>query len=106
MVKVAQIFLTLPVGGAEDLVISLFRAWESAPVGQVIVCLRSLGPLGNELLEKGRPVELLSCAPGKRWNLAGIVRLAGWLRRNGIEVVHSHVYNSHLYAVPAAAIPR
>ena len=104
MVKVAQIFLTLPVGGAEDLVISLFRAWESAPVRQVIVCLRSLGPLGNEMIEKGKPVELLSCAPGKRWNPVGIFRLAGWLRRNGIEVVHSHVYNSHLYAVPAARL--
>lgn len=106
MLKVAQIFLTLPVGGAEDLVVSLFPEWERVGVDQTIVCLRDLGVLGEELTAAGRPFQLVRCAPTRRWNLLGILRLARWLRRSGIEVVHSHVYNSHQYAIPAAALVR
>jgi glycosyltransferase involved in cell wall biosynthesis len=101
--KVLHVFITLPVGGAEDLVLSLVR---NAPSGDLveIACLKDLGPAGEEALALGLPVHHLSLLSSKRLNFFAILRLGQWIKAHGYEVVHSHVYNAHVYAVPAARI--
>lgn len=101
--KIVHIFLSLPVGGAEDLVLSLVR--RQSPQDEVkVLCLRNLGVAGEEAKQEGLPVELLLCAPSKRLSIIGLLRLAQWLKNEGVEAVHSHVYNAHVYAVLAASI--
>jgi L-malate glycosyltransferase len=101
--KVAYTFVSMPVGGAEDFAAVVSR-YLPPPCHPVFLCLRDLGVLGKELRDAGREVHLVPIAPGKRWNAAGIVRLARWLRSQGIRVVHSQTYNSHTYAIPAARL--
>jgi len=102
-VKIASIFLGMPVGGAEDLSIGLARALSSRDIETQFVCLRSLDVLGEELTSEGWPVTLLPSAQTKRFSLGGMKHLADWLRSEKIDIVHSHTYHSHTYAIPAAS---
>lgn len=98
--RVAFIFISMPVGGAEDFALAVARYFPET-VEPKFVCLRSLGVIGEELQAEQR-VSLVRAAPGKRLNLFGILRLACWMREERIDVVHSQTYHAHLYAVAAA----
>jgi glycosyltransferase involved in cell wall biosynthesis len=93
----------MPVGGAEDFAVAVSR-YLPEPFHPVFVCLRELGARGEELRKAGREIHLVRIAPGKRWNIAGILRLARWFRKEKIALVHSQTYNSHTYAIPAARL--
>lgn len=100
--KIAHVFIRMPVGGAEDLVGDLLR---TAPVGTEVrvVCLQELGRVGASLQEQfPNQVVHLPWVPGKRFRLGAVLRLARWLRQEGIQIVHTHVYNAHVYGVLAA----
>ena len=93
----------MPVGGAEDIVLSLASA--GVPGVEILpVCLRELGVAGAEAQAAGLHVELLRAAPSRRFSPRGVWRLSRWLREQRIDVVHSHVYNAHVYAVLAARL--
>lgn len=96
--RVAFVFISMPVGGAEDFALSVSRYFPKG-IEPVFVCLRSLGIIGEEL---GPKAALVRAAPGKRLNFPGILRLAKWLREQKIDLVHSQTYHAHLYAVAAA----
>lgn len=102
MIKIAHVFIRMPVGGAEDLVGDILR---TAPPGVEIrvVCLQKLDKVG-EALQQQFPgvVELLPWVPDKRFRWSAVKQLAQWCRDQGISIVHSHVYNAHVYAVLAA----
>jgi len=102
IMKVAHVFIHMPVGGAEDLVGDLLR---TAPANTEVrvVCLQELGRVGISLQEQfPNQVALLPWVPGKRFRLGAVMRLAHWLRQEGVQIVHTHVYNAHVYGVLAA----
>jgi L-malate glycosyltransferase len=101
--RVAYTFVSMPVGGAEDFAATVSR-YLPPSCDPVFVCLRELGVMGEEMQEAGREVHLVRVAPSKRWNIAGILRLARWFRDQRIGLVHSQTYNSHTYAIPAARL--
>lgn len=101
--RTLHVFITLPVGGAEDLVLSLIR--NADPENPVeVACLRDLGVAGEEAVRDGLPVHDLRLLTSKRTNLVALWRLARWIKTQGFDLVHSHVYNAHVYAVPAARL--
>ncbi|MCB1275304.1 glycosyltransferase [Prosthecobacter sp.] len=100
--KVAHVFIRMPVGGAEDLVGDILRTVPEG-VDMRIVCLQELGKVGESLQQQFPDhVKLLPWVPGKRFRLGAVMKLARWLREEGIQVVHTHVYNAHVYGLLAA----
>jgi len=102
-IKVAYPFVTMPVGGAEDLFLSLAR-YLPADIESAFVCLRALGVLGEEALAEGRRIELARVFPTKRITPLGVWRLARWFRENGIRIVHAQTYHDQLFGVLAAKL--
>jgi glycosyltransferase involved in cell wall biosynthesis len=99
--KVVFLFVGMPVGGAEDFALGVYP--HLAPeVNARFVCLRSLDVLGEEACAKGLPVELLPFYPGKRINPIAVWRFSRWLRRAGIEVLHTQTYHAHVFGGAAA----
>lgn len=96
--RVAHVFITMPVGGAEDLVFSIVRC---DPLAQV-VCIKDLGVAGESAVEDGLAVTLLPLLKSKRFSLFAVWRLSRWLKEQRIEMVHTQVYNAHVYGVLAA----
>ncbi|MDZ4405808.1 glycosyltransferase [Prosthecobacter sp.] len=100
--KIAHVFIRMPVGGAEDLVGDILRTAPSG-VEMRVVCLQELGKVGESLQQRfPGMVELLPWVPGKRFRLGAVLKLAKWLREQDIQLVHTHVYNAHVYGVLAA----
>ncbi|MCX6964133.1 MAG: glycosyltransferase [Verrucomicrobia bacterium] len=101
--KVAFLFIGMPVGGAEDFALGVYP--HLAPeVDARFVCLRELGMLGEEALAAGWPVELMPLFPKKRISPLAVWKLSRWLQREGIDVVHSQTYHAHLFGVAAARL--
>lgn len=99
--RIAFIFVSMPVGGAEDFALAV--APRLAPdVEAHFVCLRSLGALGEEAAGTGRPVHLVPVFPGRRVTRSAVKHLADWLTGNGIALVHSQTHHAHVFATRAA----
>jgi len=102
-VKVALLFVSMPVGGAEDFLLSASK-YMPEEIKARFVCLRSLGVLGEEALAAGLKIDLVPVFPTKRVNPLGMIRLARWFRQNGIQVVHAQSYHDQLFGVIAAKL--
>ena len=101
--KVAFLFVSMPVGGAEDFLLSASR-YLPPEIEARFVCLRSFGVLGEEAKLTGLSIDLVPVFPSKRMNPLGMFRLARWFRENGIEVVHAQSYHDQLFGVIAAKL--
>ena len=101
--KVAFVFTSMPVGGAEDFALGVGP--HLAPDFEAhYVCLRELGPLGAEAAASGRHVHLVPVFPSRWITPRGIRRFAAWLRHEGISIVHSQTHHSHVFATKAAKL--
>lgn len=99
--RVAFVFVSMPVGGAEDFALSV--AAHLGPGFEAhFVCLRELGLLGEEAKAAGLPVHLVPVYRSRGLNPLGSRRLAGWLRREKIALVHSQNHHAHIFATRAA----
>jgi glycosyltransferase involved in cell wall biosynthesis len=99
--KVAHIFITMPVGGAEDFAFSISH--NASPDTKIeIVCLRDLGVAGESAMKDGLRITLFPILKGKRFDPVAVWKLSRWLKKQSVEVVHSQVYNAHIYAVLSA----
>ncbi|MCX7713306.1 MAG: glycosyltransferase [Chthoniobacterales bacterium] len=102
--KVAYVFMGMPVGGAEDFAVGLSTSLRKKGVVGSFICLRSLDVVGEELQKAGEDITLLACAKSRRFQPFGVLRLANWLRARGIQIVQTTTYHTHTYAVPAAKL--
>lgn len=101
--KIAFVFVSMPVGGAEDF--ALGAAAHLGPEFEAhFVCLRALGKLGEELREAGGRIHLAPFFPSKIVNPLNIRRFASWLRRENIALVHSQTHHAHIFATRAARL--
>jgi glycosyltransferase involved in cell wall biosynthesis len=87
---------SLDVGGAEVLAARLARRL-GGEHRFVFACLDGLGALGEELRAEGVPVHVLGRAPGVDWRCAA--RLGALLRRERVDVLHSHQYTPFFYSL-------
>jgi L-malate glycosyltransferase len=107
-VGIVHIVDSLDIGGTETQMVQVARRLDPHFYHVTVACLRSGGPLTEALREKGiRIVEF----PKHRTLLSfqaiyQLFRLAWFLRREKIRVVHSHDLWANLMGVPAAWIAR
>ncbi len=82
--NVKFIITSMPVGGAETLLVNLIRQIDRAAFSPEVVCLKQPGELGNELAAE-IPV-YANLLPAK-WDISILPRLAYLLRRGQTDVV-------------------
>jgi glycosyltransferase involved in cell wall biosynthesis len=101
--KVAFVFTSMPVGGAEDFALGVGP--HLAPDFEAhYVCLRERGRLGDEAAADGRPVHVVPVFRSRWITPWAVRRFAAWLRREQIAVVHSQTHHAHIFATKAAAL--
>jgi glycosyltransferase involved in cell wall biosynthesis len=94
---------SLQVGGAEVLAARLARQLQG-DYRFLFVCLDKLGSLGEELQAEGFPVEVLNRRPGLDWH--STFRLARFLHRENVALLHAHQYTPFFYALTARWLGR
>src|SRR5262245_51342843 len=99
---VCHVLLSLTVGGAEMLAARLARRF-SGDFRVVFACLDDLGTLAEGLHRDGFIVERIGRRPGLDWSCAR--GLAGFLKRERVDLVHAHQYTPFFYSL-VARFPR
>ena len=94
-IRVGFVLLSMNVAGAEVLVAETIRRLGSH-IEPTVLCLDSVGTLGEQLESQGVPVVSFDRKPGRDWRIA--VLLAREIARRRIQVVHAHQYTAFFYS--------
>jgi L-malate glycosyltransferase len=100
---ICQVLHGLRIGGAEVLAAGLARRLRDR-FRFCFVCLDECGELGEQLRDEGFAVHVLDRRPGIDWRCTW--RLARWLRREQVDVVHAHQYTPFFYSMMARMLVR
>ncbi len=101
-IKVLHLLVSLPVGGAEDLVAGIIRGLNGERFAAAVACIGAPGPVGQELRAQGYRVASLGLdiKHTAAWRVvAGVRRLLKELRP---DILHTHLYHPNLYGRLAA----
>ncbi len=93
---ICQVLHNLNVGGAEMLAYRLAKQL-GGRFRFVFACLDEVGSLGDGLLAGGMPIEWLRRRSG--WDLGCARRLAAFVRRENVDLIHAHQYTPFAYSL-------
>lgn len=103
-VRILQLVQGLEIGGLEQMVITLIERLDMARFKPAVCCFDVLGTLAIRLTTKGIPVDLLPRKPGV--DLSYSLRLARFLRKKQIDILHLHNPTALFYGTLAGRIAR
>ncbi|WP_235880354.1 glycosyltransferase [Polyangium aurulentum] len=102
--RVAHVVLALRMGGLEQVVLRLIERLDRERFEPIVCALEEEGDLASHLKRLDVPIHLIPRSPGLDPSVA--VRLASFLQRERVQIVHTHNPSPHLYGALAAAIAR
>lgn len=101
-IKVLRVITRLPIGGIERRLVAILPRLNDDEFEVSICCLKERGELADELEKSGVKVILI---PSKsRLHPRSIFALADFMKREEIDIVHSHMYRSNVPATIAASL--
>ena len=100
--KILHLLVTLPVGGAEDLVAGIVTGLDPARFRVEAACIGPLGAVGEELARAGFPIASLNLDIKRTpaWRIIAAVRRL--LKTTQPDILHTHLYHANLYGRLAA----
>ena len=104
VVRVAHLVETLEVGGLEKLLVDFARHADRSRFALQVVTLGERGRLADEVEALGGKVFALRARPGIK--PGSVLRLARHLRRERVDVLHTHSEGPLLYGAAASALAR
>lgn len=93
--RVLQVIWSLDLGGAERIVIDLVNGLTRPQFEPVVCCLYGKGRCAADVERRGTRV--LALEKRRTFEPSLIVRLARIMRRERIDVVHTHMFNANLW---------
>jgi len=96
-IKVLQLLVSMPVGGAEQMVAVLATGLDPREFQVRVACIGTAGPLGAELSRAGYPVISLGLDVKHCGKLVIIKKLRALLRELKPDILHTHLYHPNLY---------
>jgi glycosyltransferase involved in cell wall biosynthesis len=100
--RIAELVDSLAPGGTERLVVDLARSLQAKGHHVTVICLRKSGPLADSLVESD--IEVVALEKPEGISLPVLGSLTGLLRRQRIDVLHTHNPLVHHYGVVAAKL--
>ena len=100
-IRLMKVVPTLLCGGTENHFMTLSRSLDAARFDQHFACLRRWGPFVTELMERHIPLTEYRVATFRSMNaLLQQARLAQYVRRHAIQIVHTYSFYGNVFAVP------
>ena len=100
--RIMHLNQSLGMGGIETLILQLCARLDRAAYAPSVCVLEGGGPLAVEFEAAGVPVHVMKKGRGVDWRLP--VRLAQLVRREGIDILHTHNTAAWFYGVLAARL--
>ncbi len=105
MIKVLYIVDAMTYMGTQTHIAAMMRGHDKSRFKPYLLCLQEKGPLGEILESEGYPVTAYDLKRVYAVKAArSYLRLIPFLRREGIDVVHSYLFSAQFYGVPAARL--
>ncbi|MFZ5453610.1 MAG: glycosyltransferase [Thermodesulfobacteriota bacterium] len=101
-IKILQLLVTMPVGGAEIMVADIATGLDPGRFEVVIACLGAPGPMGEELERRGQRVVSLGLDLKGNGAFSLVRRVRKLLREIRPDILHTHLYHANLYGRLAA----
>ena len=105
-VKVLYVFAALPVGGAEEVLITEVEGLDKTRFDPLVCVLSEKGPVGERIESRGFPVVALHRMKSHRFDPRIIRDLYRLIKTEKVEVVHTHLYDGNKYGRLAAGLAR
>ncbi|MBI4795526.1 MAG: glycosyltransferase [Deltaproteobacteria bacterium] len=101
-IKVLQLLVTMPVGGAEIMVADIATGLDPGRFEVVTACLGEPGPMGEELRCRGKRVVSLGLDLKRTSTFSLVRRVRELLKEIRPDILHTHLYHANLYGRLAA----
>lgn len=101
-VRLLHLFVSLPVGGAENILLNTVRGLDPQRYHSTVCCIQQKGPIGEEVEALGVPLQVLGKLQKGGWDSSIVDDLVALIRRERIDLVHTHLYHANLYGRLAA----
>ncbi len=101
-VNILHVFVTLPVGGAEQLLLSIVNNLDNSRYNSIICCIRDKGEIGKVIEQNGFKVIELNSLVKPGWDGEIVNKLVQIISEYRIDIIHSHLYHANLYSRFAA----
>lgn len=95
VVRILHVFVSLPVGGAENLLLSNLRLLDPTQYQSMVCTLGDKGVLAAQVMEFGVPLVELGLMRNSRGKSAVVHALVELIRREHIGLVHTHLYHAN-----------
>src|ERR1700728_4844053 len=104
-IRLLNMLTSFQIGGTERQVVNLALGFDPSRFDLHLACLRNRGELLEEiaLLPVPRPVFDIGRLYGPK-TLWQAIRLALYIRRNRIQIVHTYGFYPNVFAIPAARL--
>lgn len=100
--RLLHVITRLPVGGAERLLVDIVRHLPGGQFESLVCCIQERGELAADIESAGVPLVCLNRMRSKRFDWRAVGDLANLMRRQRIDLVHTHLYHANLYGRLAA----
>jgi glycosyltransferase involved in cell wall biosynthesis len=105
-VRVLYVFAALPVGGAEEVLITEVEGLDKTRFDPLVCVLSEKGPVGERIESRGFSVVALHRMKNHRFDPRIIRDLYRLIKTEKVEVVHTHLYDGNKYGRLAAGLAR
>ena len=102
MINILHIFVSLPVGGAENLLLSTVKGLDAYKYRSFVCCISEKGPVGDEIEALGFPVHVLGKLKKGGFDRSIVDDLAELAQSLSIGLIHTHLYHANMYGRLAA----
>ena len=93
---------TLGLGGAERFLVDLCKALPADRYQVIVTSVSGDGPRSSDLAQAG--IELFSLQARSNWDVPALFRLASFMRRLRVDIVHTHLFVGGVFGRVAAAL--
>lgn len=101
-IKVLHLLVSLPVGGAEDLVAAIVTGLDPKRFSVQAACIGPLGAIGEELAARGHTVVSLGLDVKHTSFLRVAAAVRRLLKQTQPDILHTHLYHANFYGRLAA----
>ena len=93
---------TLGLGGAERFLVELCRALPAHRYRVIVATVSGEGPRADDLRQEG--IEVFPLRVRSHWQLSAVLRLARFMRRRDVDIVHTHLFVGGVFGRLAARL--
>jgi len=103
MKTILHVFVSLGMGGAENLLLQILRRLDPSEYRSVVCCIGDRKEIGSQIADLGVPLHEFGLLKKGGFDYRIVSKLRQLMREEKVSLVHTHLYHANLYGRLAAS---